>query len=122
MGSHLGGGPFHLSSVSQIKEDLPTTTNPSLQEYSTPDIKDLLPLTKRYCPFAIFAGEPHSRYLHLGGKSEKKPLVKHVRTFGPDKRFPGEHRYSITDPMSTDLAKMVELAGLSGFPHVKGRC
>lgn len=58
----------------------------------------------------------------MGGKSEKKPLVKHVRTFAPDKRFPAEHRYSMTDPMSTDRAKMVELAGLSGFPHVKGRC
>lgn len=35
IGSHRGGGPFHRSSTSQVKTDLPTTTNPSRQEYST---------------------------------------------------------------------------------------
>lgn len=79
-------------------------------------------LTSLYWPFVMEAGDPHSRYLHLGGNSEKNPLVMQVRTWGPERRFPGPHLYSMTDPMSTDLAKIVELAGRSGFPHVRGRC
>ena len=122
IGSHLGGGPFHRSSVSQMSDDLPTTTNPSLQEYSTPDMNDRVPFVSLYRPLAMLAGEPHSRYLHFGGKSLKKPELRHVLVEGPLMRLPALHRYSITDPISTDLARMVEFAGLSGFPHVRGRC
>lgn len=60
--------------------------------------------------------------MHFGGNSLKNPFGRHVRILGPINRFPSEQRYSMTDPMSTLRARIVELGGRSGLPQERGRC
>lgn len=57
---------------------------------------------------------------HFGGNSLKNPDGKHCLMLGPTSKCPGAHLYSITEPISKFLAIIVELAGLSGLPHVAG--
>lgn len=67
--------------------------------------------------FALNAAAYAQRCLHLhfGLYSLKKPFGKQVRMLGPTSRLPGPQRYSITEPMSTLRANMVELVGRSGL-------
>lgn len=60
IGSHLGGGPFHLSSISQDNIARPIISNPSLHLYITVLRYPTDALTKSYDPCTIDAGRPHS--------------------------------------------------------------
>ena len=78
IGSHRGGGPFHLSSTSHVKYVRPTLTKPSLQVYSTPLKYERVAFTNLYCPFVMEAGDPHSksgdRQIRCKGQEETTEL------------------------------------------------
>ena len=61
MGSHLGGGPFHLWSTSHMSSFRPTRTYPGLQWYLIILLNWRVPLMNSSLPFTISAGIPHSK-------------------------------------------------------------